>query len=69
MQCLVPLLMEPPKNIKDGMLTPFAQAMPEKYRCESAVNAYRNYYIGEKSRFAKWRTGVIPVWYSVAVPA
>ena len=68
MGCLVPLLIEPPQNIKEGNLTPFAQAMPDKYRCESAVDAYRKYYIGEKSRFAKWRTGSVPAWYSVAVP-
>ena len=28
--------------------TPFAQAMPEEYRNEDAVQAYRDYYLGDK---------------------
>jgi len=47
----------------EGALTPFAQAMPEQYRDENTVQAYRNYYIGEKIRFAKWRLGNIPKWF------
>lgn len=69
MLSLMPILIQVPDNITKGTLTPFAQAMPDKYRCENAVNAYRNYYIGEKSRFAKWRCGEVPAWYSSAVPA
>ena len=34
--------------------TPFVQCMPEKYKDKDPVTAYRNYYIGEKARFAKW---------------
>jgi hypothetical protein len=52
-----------PEYITFGELTPFAQAMPDKYKCDYAVTAYRNYYIGEKSRFAKWKMGIIPEWY------
>lgn len=45
-------------------LTPFAQAMPEKYRGPDPVAAYRSYYIAEKARFAKWapRTSA-PAWW------
>lgn len=43
--------------------TPFAQAMPEEYKNENAVQAYRAYYHGEKSSFATWRTNV-PKWWS-----
>ena len=32
-------------------LTPFPQCMPDKYKGEDVVMAYRNYYIGEKSSF------------------
>jgi hypothetical protein len=32
----------------DITATPFVQAMPEQYQCSDAVQAYRNYYIGEK---------------------
>lgn len=34
--------------IPDGPLTPFAQAMPEEYRNEDAVKAYRDYYWYDK---------------------
>ncbi len=39
----------------DVGLTEFAQAMPNQYKIQgNAVLAYRQYYIGEKLRFAKW---------------
>lgn len=40
--------------------TPFAQAMPEEYYNESAVVAYRSYYIGEKKSIAKWNKATEP---------
>ena len=46
-------------------LTPFAQAMPEQYRNECAVTAYRAYYHGEKSEFATWKSEV-PQWWTAA---
>ena len=42
--------------------TPFAQAMPPQYRNECAVTAYRAYYMGEKARFATWKTET-PAWF------
>jgi hypothetical protein len=43
--------------------TPFAQAMPDQYRnYEDAVEAYRNYYRGEKKVFAKYTKRSIPSW-------
>jgi len=44
-------------------LTPFAQAMPDTYKCSDSVQAYRNYYLGAKSRFAKWKYTNAPEWY------
>jgi len=45
--------------------TEYAQAMPDKYKvANDAITAYRNYYVGEKSRFAKWTNREIPVWYT-----
>lgn len=45
--------------------TEFAQAMPDKYKVQGdAVAAYRNYYINEKSRFAKWTKSEVPIWYT-----
>ncbi|KLT21812.1 hypothetical protein wVul_1557 [Wolbachia endosymbiont of Armadillidium vulgare str. wVulC] len=35
----------------------FIQALPDQYKCSSAVEAYRGYYLKEKMRFAKWENG------------
>ena len=47
-------------------LTPFAQAMPEQYKCGDAVKAYRAYYKGEKARFAtwNWNGAATPYWWT-----
>ena len=42
--------------------TPFAQAMPPQYKNDCAVTAYRAYYMGEKARFATWKTEA-PDWW------
>jgi hypothetical protein len=60
-------LIHSPKNISNSTMPPFAQAMPEQYKNTDAVRAYRNYYIHEKSRFAKWKTGNVPSWYTEGV--
>ena len=47
-------------------LTRFAQAMPDKYKdYNDPVNGYRNYYVGEKSKFAKWTCNPEPEWYTL----
>ena len=44
-------------------LTEFVQAMPDEYKFKNnAVRAYRNFYRGEKSKFAKWTKRPIPKW-------
>ena len=49
-------------------LTPFAQAMPEKYRVpDNAVEAYRAFYLGEKMGFAKWTRRKRPYWIEKAL--
>ena len=53
-----------PINIDLGELTPFAQAMPEQYKTKRAVQAYQNYYHGEKAYFAKWTNRDAPEWWS-----
>jgi hypothetical protein len=56
--------LNPPQNIpKNPRITPFAQAMPEKYKNEDAVLAYRNYYIYEKFSIAKWKNSKTPSWF------
>jgi hypothetical protein len=52
-----------PKGIPQIGLTPIAQAMPEQYKNENPVIAYRQYYINEKSKFAVWTKREKPYWY------
>ena len=43
-------------------MTPFAQAMPDEYRDDDAVKAYRAYY--HSKQFAKWEKGTpAPDWW------
>lgn len=45
-------------------LTEFAQAMPDQYKVSGdAVAAYRAFYLGEKSRFARWTRRPAPGWW------
>lgn len=44
-------------------LTEFAQAMPDEYKVPGdAVKAYRQFYLGEKMKFAKWSKRSVPEW-------
>jgi predicted choloylglycine hydrolase len=52
----------PLPNIESKGLTPFAQAMPDKYKNDDAVIAYRNYYNGEKSHLFSWKNRDKPEW-------
>jgi hypothetical protein len=60
---LLGLLQVCPTSIRSGRLTHFAQAMPDEFKNQDPVVAYRNYYLGAKARFAKWRKGNIPSWW------
>ena len=53
--------------ILDLGLTPFAQAMPDQYKNDDPVVAYRNYYIHEKVKIAKWKHGNVPSWFTTEV--
>ncbi|MFA0087430.1 hypothetical protein BCU70_13055 [Vibrio sp. 10N.286.49.C2] len=45
-------------------LTPFPQAMPDAYKViDDPVQAYRNFYLGDKARFAKWTKRTPPQWF------
>lgn len=59
------VLSQLPKNIKEDNITPFPQAMPDKYKCECSVQAYHNYYNGDKQHIAKWTKRTIPNWYKI----
>ena len=43
-----------PKNLPCNNGTPFAQAMPDKYKSNDVIKSYRDYYINEKSHLFRW---------------
>jgi hypothetical protein len=46
-------------------LIPFAQAMPDQYKHEDPIVAYRQYYQSpEKKRLASWKKRPKPEWYN-----
>jgi len=51
--------------IPEGNLTQFAQAMPQEYKNQDPVIAYRTYYINDKKEFSTWKLGNIPDWWNV----
>lgn len=54
-------------NVPDlprGPKTQVPQCMPEEYKDTCSVQAYRNYYIGDKARFAKWKMRPEPPWWN-----
>jgi len=50
-------------EMKDIGLTSFPQAMPEQYKLSDPFKSYRDYYMGEKRRIAKWTNREIPFWW------
>ena len=47
---------------REGWVDP-PQCMPDYCKNENVVKAYRNYYILEKNKFAKWNYTSVPDWY------
>ena len=42
--------------------------MPDEYKNENAVTAYRNYYYNGKKEIAEWNKGVsMPDWFAACV--
>jgi hypothetical protein len=52
-----------PHSLPSIGVTKFAQAMPEDYKNDDAIQAYRDYYMGEKRHIADWGKRGAPVWY------
>ena len=53
---------QPPFDSQE--MTPVPQCMPDQYKVPGdSVQAYRNYYLGDKSRFAKWSKRPQPPWW------
>jgi|AACY02.4.fsa_nt_gi hypothetical protein len=54
----------PPTNIaKNKPFRQPPQCMPEEYKCDDTVEAYRNFYIGEKAQFSRWTKREVPRWF------
>lgn len=49
-------------QIEDKGLTDFAQAMPESYKSDDPVDAYRKYYLAEKRHIFCWKNREKPSW-------
>mgnify|MGYP001253675931 FL=1 len=56
-------LLNHPVNIPFGEYEQPPQCMPDEYKCDDSVVAYRNYYMGEKYGFAKWSKRDPPDWW------
>jgi len=51
-------------NWGDDTFTDPPQVMPDKYKQDNTVQAYRDYYMGEKRHIATWYRGLYqPYWY------
>jgi len=51
-------------HVPDGDMTTPPQCMPDEYKDNDYVTAYRKYYQGAKAYFAKWERGVSsPDWW------
>lgn len=51
-------------------LTPFTLVMPEQYKSEDAIASYRNFYLQDKSRFARWaHERPMPDWFREGLTA
>ena len=60
------VLREPPLKIPmiNQRRTNPPQCMPDEYKSTDTIEAYRNYYMGEKSHFCVWKNRPTPTWYT-----
>jgi hypothetical protein len=58
-----------PRLMKNKGLTPFVVCMKEEYKVkDDAIQSYRNYYIKDKVRFAKWEPrSKVPDWFKEGI--
>lgn len=52
-----------PPKIENKGVTDLPKAMPDLYKVPCPIQSYRNYYLGEKSKFATWKKRNAPEWY------
>jgi hypothetical protein len=49
----------------NGDITPFALAMPDECKVNSAVESYRTYYIMHKKSLGSWKNRKEPDWFKI----
>ena len=52
-------------NMPDVGLTDFPQCMPDEYKNDDPVEAYREYYRKGKAHLAAWKNRDVPEWWNV----
>jgi hypothetical protein len=50
----------PPIPLQTRGFSKFPQAMPDEYKNEDPIMAYRQYYINDKARICRWKNRPIP---------
>jgi hypothetical protein len=55
-----------PHNIRANGFTDPPQCMPDMYKHDDCITAYRSFYRHDKSRFAKWQYSDVPTWYTTS---
>jgi len=53
-----------PPSLPEEDFTEPPKAMPEEYKVDDVVQSYRNYYLGDKKYFSKWKKREVPYWFS-----
>jgi hypothetical protein len=66
-QRLQKALRKVPSNLSCAEWSVPPQCVNEQYKQESTVQAYRDYYIGEKSYMAQWKHCNTPSWYKLEI--
>lgn len=59
---VIKALRNPPPSVVPGPRSPFAQAVPDAYKREDPVIAYRLYYLNDKLGMAAWTNRQRPYW-------
>lgn len=58
-------LVHNPNIPTNGNITPFALAMPDECKVNSAVESYRKYYIIHKKSLGSWKNRKEPDWFKI----